>query len=288
MTSPRRAELTGASVAYVRAGAGPPLLLLHGDGESHRSWKEVMPRLAEGWDVIAPDLPGFGDSARSDEPTPERLVAWLIELLDHLDIGRVAIVGSSLGGLLAVRLARAVPERVRGLVLVDAAGLGVTANPLLGVAALPGAGELNVATAAMPLSGLGRARARALLLFADPRRAPAWWRRETRRLTRPDAVRTSVASRRSTLGPLGQRKLVLDDLRHIEAPTLVVWGREDMVFPVAQGRAAVERLPDGRLAVIPRCGHLPHVEQPARFLAEVEPFLSRLGAAAGVVGVPPA
>lgn len=274
--TPTRIELTDASVAYAREGAGAPLLLLHGDGESHRGWGAVMPRLAEGWDVVAPDLPGFGDSRRTGAPTPERLAAWVAELIDRLGLPPAVVVGSSLGGLVAVHLARSAPGRVRALVLVDAAGLGVAVNPVLGLAALPGAGELNVAATVLPLAGGGRAEMRRMLLFADGRRAPAWWREDMARLARPDVIRTSIASRRATLAPWGQRRLVTAELPHIAVPALVVWGREDLIFPVAQGRAAARRLPQGRLAVIPSCGHLPHVEQPGRFLAEVEPFLAAL------------
>jgi pimeloyl-ACP methyl ester carboxylesterase len=275
MTS-SRVELDGASVAYLREGEGPPLVLLHGDGESRLGWQAVMPRLAERWDVIAPDLPGFADSRLGGEPTPERLAASVAELLQHLGVGPAPIIGNSLGGMVAVLLARAVPHQVRGLVLADPAGMGVVANPVLSVAAYPGLGELNAMTAALPLAGFARAEARRLLLFAEPRRAPDWWRAEMVRLSRPDVVATSVASRRATLAPWGQRRLVLQELPEVTVPTLVVWGRDDLVFPLAQGRVATDRLPDGRLAVIPGCGHLPHVERPDRFLAEVEPFLAGL------------
>lgn len=282
--TPHRAELGTASVAYLRAGEGPPLVLLHGDGESRWGWQSVMPRLAERWDVIAPDLPGFADSSLTGAPTPERLAARIEDLLRHLDIGPAPLVGSSLGGMVAVLVAHAAPARVRGLVLADPAGMGVLANPVLNAAAYPGVGELNAATAGLPLAASARAQARRLLIFADPRRAPAWWRREMLRLARPDVVAASVASRRATLGPLGQRRLVLRLLSDVAAPALVVWGRNDRVFPLAQGRAAVDRLPDGRLAVIPDCGHLPHVEWPDRFLAAVEPFLAGLPVAAAAGG----
>lgn len=284
-TVPERHEIrvAGGRVTYDRAGTGPPLLLLHGDGESGRSWSAVMPRLAERWDVIAPDLPGFGDSEGHVAPSPEHLAAWVGDLLDGLGVERAPIVGSSLGGLVAVHVALAAPARVPALVLVDAAGLGVAANPALGAAALPVVGELNAATAALPFAPEGRAEARRLLLFADPRQAPDWWRAETRRLSRPDVVATSVASRRLTLAPWGQRRVVLQDLRGISAPTLVVWGQGDLIFPATHGHAAVEHLPHGLLTVIPRCGHLPHVERPDRFLEALEPFLA---AQAPTLGAP--
>lgn len=269
----------GARVAYGRTGAGPPLVLLHGDGESHRSWQAVTPRLAERWDVIAPDLPGFGDSEAIGDVSPERLADWLAELLDRLELGPAPLVGSSLGGLVAVHRALASPERVPALVLVDAAGLGVLANPLLGAAALPGLGELNVAASALPLSGLARAHTRRLLLFSDPRRAPDWWLEEMREASRPGVVATSVATRRATLAPWGQRSIVLEELGRIRQPTLVVWGEDDYIFPTSHATAAVDRLPAGRLALIPRCGHLPAVERPEEFLAAVVPFLAEAASA---------
>lgn len=272
----RELEVAGARVAYTTAGQGPPLLLLHGDGESRRGWQAVVPQLAQRWRVIAPDLPGYGDSASISDASSERFATWVGELLDALDVEAAPIVGNSLGGLLAIDVALGAPERVRALVLVDAAGLGALINPVLGAMALPGIGELNVAAASAPFTSLARSEARRMLLFAHPSRAPRWWRQEMRRLSRPGTVATSVAIRRATSAPWGQRRIVLERLREVRVPTLVVWGQQDLIVPASHGRAALERLPDGRLAVIPECGHLPHVERPEAFLAEVEPFLASL------------
>jgi pimeloyl-ACP methyl ester carboxylesterase len=269
-----RTVVGGARVTYGRAGDGPPLVLLHGDGETHRGWRAVAPRLAERWDVVAPDLPGFGESEGVGDMAPERLADWLGEFLEQIAIGPAPLVGSSLGGLVAVNHALASPDRVPALVLVDAAGLGAAFNPLLGASALPGLGELAIVASALPLSGHARAHGRRLLLFADPRRAPEWWLDDMREASRPSVVATSMASRRATLAPWGQRRIVLERLRMMAQPTLVVWGRDDYIFPVSQARNAVDRLPAGRLAVIPECGHLPPVERPEAFLAEVVPFLS--------------
>jgi pimeloyl-ACP methyl ester carboxylesterase len=275
---PARATVVGgARVVYARVGEGPPLVLLHGDGETRGGWRGVLPRLAERWDVIAPDLPGFGDSEPIGDMTPEGLADWLGEFLERFEIGPAALVGSSLGGLVAVNRALSSPERIAALVLVDAAGLGTAVNPLLAASALPGIGELNIAASALPLSGFARAQARRSLLFADPRRAPGSWLDEMREGSRPTVVATSIASRRATLAPWGQRRIVLEALRALAQPTLVVWGRDDGIFPVSQARDAVDRLPSGRLAVIPDCGHLPAVERPQEFLAAVVPFLTEVG-----------
>src|SRR5437899_319840 len=123
----RRVRAGGVELAVREAGKGSPLLLLHGFADSCATWSSVLPRLAARHHVIAPDLPGFGDSGPLDDgPMLELLVDAVIRLCGAMGLSTpVAVAGNSMGGAVALRLALDRPELVSRLVLVDAAGLAV-------------------------------------------------------------------------------------------------------------------------------------------------------------------
>ena len=140
MTPPQTIDIHGQPVTFHMMGEGPPILLIHGITSSSRTWKRVMPRLAETHTVIAPDLLGHGRSAKP--PGDYSLGAYasgIRDLLVALDIPRSTVVGHSLGGGIAMQFAYQVPERVGRLALVSSGGIGREVNPMLKAAALPGA-----------------------------------------------------------------------------------------------------------------------------------------------------
>jgi 4,5:9,10-diseco-3-hydroxy-5,9,17-trioxoandrosta-1(10),2-diene-4-oate hydrolase len=271
----RNIEVDGLPIRYLTAGAGPPLVLLHGAGDNALDWRWVMPTLAATHRVYAPDLPGSPDSARpAADYSPaffERIVAAFV---DALEIGRATFVGNSFGGLIALRLALSEPARVRALVLVDSAGLGRTINPVFTSVNVPG---LIVAAIPFWRTQVGtyqRAWGRAALLFAHPTSAPHEWLAEQCRLAlSPGYLEAHLTALRAQVDPGGQREVLVDQLSLLRMPTLVVWGARDRVFPESHGRDAAAHLPEGSLAVIPDCGHMPHVECPERFMAAPGEFL---------------
>lgn len=271
----RRIVVAGLSTRYLAAGDGPPLVLLHGDGDSAVSWRWVLPHLARTHRVYAPDLPGFGDSAKPPaDYSPAFFASFVAAFLDTLGHARAVVAGNSLGGLVALRLALGDPARVTALGLVNSAGLGRAVNPGLLPLILPGGGELAIAWSKTPLGAEQRAWWRATLLFARPERVPAAWLAEQDRLARlPGFLEATVVSLRAVFDLGGQREVLLEQLPRLPMRTLVVWGRDDLVFPEGQARAAVERLQQGSLALIPDCGHLPHVERPDLFAAALGRFL---------------
>jgi pimeloyl-ACP methyl ester carboxylesterase len=188
----------------------------------------------------------------------EDLVFHTLDVLDALGLHRADLVGLSLGGWLAAELALRRPDRVDRLVLVDAAGTRV-----------PG-----VAREDLFLAPPARARQ---LLFADPTSALAT-------TIVPDAapperleavLRGREASARLLWNPHGPHRKLTERLWRIKAPTLVVWGRDDRLFPLALGEAYARGIPGARLVTIDRCGHLPPFEQPERFAELVLDFLKR-------------
>jgi 4,5:9,10-diseco-3-hydroxy-5,9,17-trioxoandrosta-1(10),2-diene-4-oate hydrolase len=271
------ATVDGMRTRYLAAGSGPPLVLVHGDGESAADWQWVLPTFARSYRVLAPDLPGCGPTV---EPvarcTPEFFGGFLGGFLDALGIERAVLVGNSLGALAILHLVLRDPERAAALVLVDSAGLGREVNPAQQLLTLPGYGEMQAAWARTFPGSTQRILARSALLFARPERVPLGWVREQYRLASlPQFLDVTLASLRELMDVGGQRpdQILLHRLPELEMPTLVVWGAQDLVVPVSHGREAVARLRNGHLAVIPDCGHQPQVECPSQFVDTLDGFL---------------
>jgi pimeloyl-ACP methyl ester carboxylesterase len=273
----RRITVDGMSTQYLEAGTGSPLLLLHGHEQCATSWRWVIPALARTHRVLALSLPGHGDSAPAvGGYAPGRdLAPFVAGFLDTLGVGPLDLVGNSVGGAVALRLALADPRRVRTLTLVDSAGLGRAVNPLLTLVTLPVLGELAILLSQMPGGDLQRTTMSAAMLFAQPWRVPAEFFIEQHALgRRPGQLKASTAMARALFDANGQREVLLDQLPTLTMPTLVVWGAYDNVLPAFQAQAAVDRLPRGRLSLFPDCGHLPHVEHADRFAAVLSEWLT--------------
>ncbi len=271
----RNIDVGGLPAHYLTAGEGPPLVLLHALGESALDWQWVLPALARTHRVYALDLPGFGYSAKpSAEYSPAFFARFVGAYLDALGLERPAVVGNSLGGLAALRLALSEPARVGALGLVASAGLGREVTYALRLPTLPGYGEAAVVWGKTPLGAFQRAWSRVPLLFGRPERVPAEWITEQTRIAQlPGFTEATMAALRAQVDLGGQREVLVDQLPHLPMPTLVIWGERDRVFPYSQGQRAFSRLRRGTLELIPDCGHLSHVERPDRFAAILGEFL---------------
>lgn len=275
-------EVGGLRTHYLTGGEGPPLVLLHGHGASCESWRWVLPTLARTHCVYAPDILGAGDTAKisSFPPSPPSLYSdFLAAFLNTLGLERVALVGHSHGGNIALRLALATPDRVMTLGLVDSSGLGREVNPALIALTLPGSAEAAAAWLSTPLGAPQWVSMLTSLSFAQPLLAPPKWLAQQYLLAQiPGHLEGVVSCLRGELDLMGQRAVVLDELPRLTMPTLVVWGTNDMVIPSYHATAAVARLKNCRLVMIPNCGHLPQVEQPDMFLTALSQFLAEQGA----------
>ena len=271
----RRVTVDGITAQYLEAGTGPTLLLLHGHEHSATSWRWVIPALARTHRVLALSLPGHGDTEAGAYAPGSDTAPFVADFLDTLGVGPLHVVGHSAGGGVALRLALADPDRVQSLVLVDSAGLGREVHPLLAVDTLPLVGELAILLSRLPGGNIGRTTMSTAMLFAKPWRAPAAFLAEQHdRGRRPGQLEASTATARALFDATGQRQILLDRLHTITAPTLVIWGGCDYVLPAHQAHTAVDLLPHGRLAVLPDCGHLPHVEHPDRVTAVLSDWLT--------------
>jgi 2-hydroxy-6-oxonona-2,4-dienedioate hydrolase len=226
MVEERRIEVDGLPTRYLEMGEGPPLVLLHALGESASDWRRVLPALSGTRHVYAPDLPGFGDSGKPAADYSSAFFARFVAgYLDALGIGLAAVVGNSLGGLAALRLALSEPARVSALGLVDGAGLGREVAYALRLPTLPGYGELGIILSKAPPGAVQRAWLKTGLLFANRGRVPPEWFEEQRRLVQlPGFPEAALTALRAQVNLGGQREVLLDHLPQLGMSTLVVWG----------------------------------------------------------------
>ena len=243
-------------------------------GTSAGEWSRVLPGLALNHRVYAVDLPGYDGSYEPPDYAPAFTASFVGSFLDAVGVESAVVVGNSFGGLAALHLALSEPARVSALVLSDSAGLDRAVNPALATISFPRTGQLATVLAKTPPGAAQRALGRALLMFARPWQIPSKWLKDQYRLAQlPNFTEATLATLRSTVGPAGQREVLLDELPRLQMPTLIVWGIEDRVLPYWQAQDALTRLKKGSLELIPNCGHLPHVERPERFVSILDGFL---------------
>lgn len=262
-------------LAYTRSGTGESLVLLHALGLSRRTWDDVVPELARHFDVIAVDLPGFGDSPplpTDIEPSPAALAAVVAGLLDELGVIAPHVVGNSLGGWIALELATACP--VASLTLLSPAGLWRTRTPRYVLVSLH-ASRWLARHARGVLSGLVSFRlGRALVLGQTHGRSD--------RLT-ADYARSTIRS----LGtcPGYDAVLGVTAARHIEGftaldvPVTVAFGSRDILLLPHQSRRLDQLPPHTRVDRLPGCGHIPIGDDPDAVAALIVRSATRLNRA---------
>ena len=261
----------GLKIHYVMAGRGRPVVLLHGLGGSLVVWRDNIAALAKRYTVFALDMPGHGDS---DNPAAdyslETYTAWLEAFRKSLGIGPLTVIGNSAGGLLASNYARSHRDQVEKLVLVDSAGLGRDVAWYVRLLSIPLLGEfMESAVARRPANMLRTA-------FADGRFATRELAMELyRSRVMKGATRAVVKPVRQIVNLFGVRReaLLTNQLALLKIPTLILWGEEDRLVPVAHGIEAARRIPGARIHVFPNCGHWPQMERAEEFNKLVLEFL---------------
>lgn len=273
--SVRYATIHGYRRAYVKAGSGPALLLVHGIGDSSDTWRPVFEELARYHTVIAPDLLGHG---RSEKPRADYTVAGFAngmrDLLSVLGVDRVTVVGHSLGGGVAAQFAYQFPERCERLVLVGSGGVGRTVSPLLRLAAVPGIEALMPLLGLPPVRMLSRVGASLLRQLDTPLGRDAEEMLAVfDALPDTEARRAILRTLRSGVDWRGQVITMLDRAYLAEGmPTLIIWGRHDAIIPLGHGRMAHAAMPGSRLEIFDEAGHFPHHVDPRRFARVVHHF----------------
>ena len=249
-------ELTGGRVHLFRGGSGEPVLFLHAAGGAG-AWLEFHGKLAAaGFDVIAPDHPGFAMS--DDFPLVEAmddLVYHYLDVLDALGLSRVHVVGASFGGWIAAELAVAASHRLKSLTLLSAAGLRLPEHPVPDIFLMPPPQLLET-------------------MFHDPPPVP-----HVEPGAVPDidtvlaAYRDTTALARICWTPYLSNPKLERRLHRINVPTLVAVPSDDRIIPVAHAQRYASLIPGARFAEVADCGHAMYFERPAEFAAVVASFL---------------
>ncbi|MCW2958058.1 MAG: alpha/beta hydrolase [Solirubrobacterales bacterium] len=272
-------RLHGHDIVFRHEGTGPVVLLIHGMAGSRSAWQHTVgPLVAAGYTVVAPDLPGHGDSAASSgDSSIGALAATLRDLLLSLGHERATLVGHSLGGGIAMQFSYLFPEHTERLVLVSTGGLGRSVNLFLRSAALPGAevvvaGIGNAARLAAPVvSG-------ALDLFGikvGPEQAEVG--RSLQSLGVASTRRAFLDTLRAVVGPDGQRVFAGDRLYlAAEMPTLIIWGEDDPVIPIGHGHRGHLAMSGSEFVVLEGVGHFPPLQAPEAMVDAIEAFLARV------------
>ena len=269
--------LHGHRRAFVKAGTGPVLLLLHGLACDHTTWSPVITELAKRYTVIAPDLLGHGHSAKPRaDYTLGGYANGMRDLLTVLDIDRATVVGHSFGGGVAMQFSYQFPERTERLMLVSAGGLGAEVTPLIkaiqgfgwepAMRLITRPGIRHVVTGVMRAStGLWPKHTRDLDEVADI--VDSWADRRTR-----FAIRHLV---RAVIDWRGQIVTMSDRAYLTEAlPLAVLWGEDDQVLPARHLEIARTLAPGAITELFEDAGHFPHKDHPEEFIAFVDRFMT--------------
>jgi len=254
------------------SGGGPPLLFVHGLGGCWQNWLLNIPEFMGAHRVVAPDLPGFGESAPPAEGISISGYGKVLDALcDELGVDGPVVVGNSMGGFVGAELALAFPTRVERLVLISAAGLSIEhyhREPLL-------TGARVWAFSATWLGARGRA------VVARPRLRRVGMQLLVRYPEKLSASLTyELARGTGTPGFVPALKALLsysfrDRLEGIEVPVLVVWGRNDMLVPRGDAREYVRLIgANARREMFEDTGHLAMLERPSRFNALLTAFIA--------------
>ena len=262
----------GVRTRVLEAGSerSPALVLVHGLFASHRSFEDLIEPLSARFHVIVPDLPGFGES---EKPSPARYnygveahAEAIADLIAAFGVGRVSVLGHGMGGAVALTLAADHRELVQRLVLED-------------TLAYPAPMSLKFRLPFVPVLGgiafkqlYGRSIFRSI--FRDEMYAPGGappleridWHYDI--FNSPSARESAHAVLLATL----DTRAVVARLPRIVSPTLVLWGREDRIFPVASAHRLIREIPGAKLEIMD-AGHVPHEERPREFLALLIEFL---------------
>ncbi|GHH42819.1 2,6-dioxo-6-phenylhexa-3-enoate hydrolase [Lentzea cavernae] len=266
-------DVNGIATNYHDLGDGPPVLLVHGSGpgvSAWANWRTVLPELARGHRVLAPDVVGFGYTDRPDGLTygPDVWLEHLLGFLDALGLSKVSLVGNSFGGALALRLATAAPERVDRLVLMGSVGVPFEITP-----------GLDAVWGFEPTLEAMRELMR-VFTFDDSAVREDLVRLRLDAATRP-GVHEAYAGmfpepRQNGIHALALADDVIASVRH---ETLIVHGRDDRVIPMANSLKLLDLIDKAQLHVFARCGHWVQIEQGRRFVELLKSFLSETAVA---------
>lgn len=263
----RSVDAGGIRTNFLHAGAGEPVVLVHGSGpgvSAYANWRLTLPSLAERFEVFAPDMVGFGFTERPEGVgyTLETWVEQLVGFLDALDLPRVSVVGNSFGGAIALRLAARHPQRVHRLALMGSVGVD-----------FPITEGLDTVWGYEPSIAAMR---RCLDFFAFDRSLVSDELAEVRYRA---SIQPGFQESFGSMFPAPRQRWVEamctpeEEIAALEHEVLIVHGRDDQVIPLSTSLRLHELIDRSQMHVFGRCGHWTQIEHSARFAALLGAFL---------------
>ena len=239
-------HIKNITLAYERFGSGTPLMLIHGFPLDHTIWNDTIPLLRSNFDLILPDLRGFGRSTTVESPyTMEDMADDLAGLLDHLKIEKIALAGHSMGGYVAMAFMKKYPGRVSGLVLISSQAAADSPERK--------AGRYRTANDVAQKGVDVVADAMTSKLSADLR-VQAFVRSQIERQTPPAVI--------GALKAMAEREGFMPHLGTVTFPVVLIHGSADAFIPIERAKEIKVRLPFARLVELNGAGHMPMMEFP--------------------------
>jgi len=261
-------DLDEVTLHWTEMGQGPPVLLLHGLNDSHRTWREIWPRLP-GRRVLMLDLPGHGMSSRPDAPyTLDWNATQVGRFIERLDLRALDVVGHSYGGGVAQWLLLKCRPRIRRLGLLSSGGLGREVYPWLRIASVPFLIEAFGQPWMGPIAGFAMAQATTSDARAEIDLLTSY-------LRQPGSARAFSRTVRDVIGWRGQTRNLFDRITEVDElpPMRLFWGARDTILPISHGTATAALLENCELIRFENCGHFVHWEEPEGLASALRIFL---------------
>jgi len=247
-------EVNGCKLSFARGGSGAPLIYLHG-ADGLAEWPSILDTLAQRFDVIVPDHPGFGASQVPPWLDDVSDIAYIyLDAIAQLGLSGIHVVGQSLGGWIALEIAVRSTQRLRSLTLISSAGIHVKGVPKTDIFMID-------------------PEEQARLAYADPKIGEAAAQRVGADKYQDLAILNRIASARFGWQPRFFNPRLERWLHRVNVPTHVIWGESDRIIPPEYAEAFHRAIPGSKLTMIPDAGHLPHVERAGAVAQAMQSFL---------------
>jgi len=268
-------EVNGLNIRYWVMGDGSPIILVHGLAGSIELWENNIKPISKQHLVYAFDLPWFGHSDKPRvEPSLCYMARFIKDFMTSQGLEHATLVGNSLGGAICMQFAVQFPDKLDKLILVNSAALGQEVHFILRLMSIPVLGELMSTTSKRSTETFLRQ-----VVFYNPKFVTDEWLDKILKVARTrEARKSSLIITRTSIDFRGQRLIkimpLINKLPQIRAPTLIIWGAQDKVIPVAHAYVGLKMIPNARLHIFEECGHLPMIERANEFNKLVLDFLA--------------